>query len=126
MAGSKQKVLEVLKSGLPTSEQLVLLSGDDEYLHDLLLRKLEQDLIDPDFRDFNFRRVDCNRTTTAGALAGVLSELPTLVDNRMVVLNRVKELTKPVSSRLAEVWNESVAPGTVAVLTAGGAVGDSP
>jgi len=126
LAGSKQKVLEVLKSGLPTSEQLVLLSGDDEYLHDLLLRKLEQDLIDPDFRDFNFRRVDCNRTTTAGALAGVLSELPTLVDNRMVVLNRVKELTKPVSSRLAEVWNESVAPGTVAVLTAGGAVGDSP
>ena len=122
----KLKVLEVLKKGVPESVKVVLLSGDDEYLHDLLIKKLEASYVDPDFRDFNLRRIDCNRSTSAGALAGVLSELPTLVDSRLVVIQRVNQLPKPVSSRVAELWEDSLAPGTVVVVTAGGKVKDSP
>lgn len=123
---AKKKVLDVLKSGLSEAEKIVLLNGSDEYLHELVIKKLEGELVDPDFRDFNFRKVDCNRSTSAGQLAGTLSELPTLVDNRLVVLCRVKDLTKNASGKLAEVWQEALAPGTVLVVTAGGAVGDSP
>jgi len=123
---AKKKVLDVLKSGLSDDEKIVLLNGSDEYLHDLVIKKLEGEFVDPDFRDFNFRKVDCNRSTSAGQLAGTLSELPTLVDNRLVVLCRVKDLTKNASGKLAEVWREALAPGTVLVVTAGGAVGDSP
>jgi DNA polymerase III delta subunit len=123
---AKKRVLDVLKSGLSEDEKIVLLNGSDEYLHDLLIKKLEGEFIDPDFRDFNFRKVDCNRSTSAGQLAGTLSELPTLVDNRLVVLCRIKDLTKQASGKLAEVWQDALAPGTVLVVTAGGAVGDSP
>ena len=126
MAAQKRKVLEVLKSGLSDSVEIVLLTGSDEYLHDLLIKKFDGDIVDPDFRDFNFRKLDCNKSSSAGAIAGVLSELPTLVDSRLVVLNRVRDLSKPVSARLAEIWRDSMAPGTVLVATAGGAVGDSP
>jgi DNA polymerase III delta subunit len=126
LANKKRKVLEVLKSGLPESAQVVLLTGSDEYLHDLLIKKFETDLVDPDFRDFNFRKLDCTRSSAAGVLAGVLSELPMLVDSRMVVFSRIRDLTKNTSSRLAEIWEGSLAPGTLFVVTAGGAVGDSP
>ncbi|MCA9776532.1 MAG: hypothetical protein KC800_07450, partial [Candidatus Eremiobacteraeota bacterium] len=74
---SKKKVLDVLKSGLAEADRVVLLNGSDEYLHDLVIKKLEGELVDPDFRDFNFRKVDCTRSTSAGQLAGTLSELPT-------------------------------------------------
>lgn len=119
-------VLEVLKTGLTETDRPVLLSGDDEYLHDLVLKRLEADFVDPDFRDFNFRKIECQKTTTAGDLAGTLSELPTLVDARMVVFLRVNQLGKPVASRIAELWQASLAPGTLWVLTAGGGVKDSP
>jgi DNA polymerase III subunit delta len=122
----KRKVLEVLKTGLSEATEVVLLSGSDEYLHDLLIKKFEADIVDPDFRDFNFRKLDCNKSSSAGEIAGLLSELPTLVDSRMVVLNRVKDLSKNVSKRLAEIWRDSLAPGTVLVVTAGGAVSDLP
>jgi DNA polymerase III subunit delta len=125
LAGATKKVLEVLRSGLPASESIVLLSGEDEYLHDLVIKKLEALHIEPDFRDFNFRRIDCNRSSQAGPLAGHLSELPTLVDNRMVVLQRVSQLTKPVAARLAEIWKDSLAPGTILVVTAGGSLKDN-
>jgi len=126
LAAAPIKVLEVLRKGLPPSATVVLLSGDDEYLHELVSKKLESGHVDPDFRDFNFRRIDCNRSVHAGPLAGTLSELPTLVDSRMVVLMRVSQLSKPVSTRLAEIWKESLAPGTILLATAGGKVKDNP
>lgn len=120
------KVLDLLRKGLPDDSEIVLLSGSDEYLHDLVLKKLEAEHVDPDFRDFNFRKLDCTKSTQAGQVSGVLSELPTLVDSRMVVLQRVTQLSKPVSTRLADDWLDALAPGTVLVVTAGGAIKDSP
>lgn len=121
----KLKVLEILKKGVPASASVVLLTGNDDYLHDLVIKKLEASYVDPDFRDFNFRKVDCNKSATAGALAGILSELPTLVDSRLVVFQRVCQLNKSVASRVAELWEDSLAPGTVVVLTAGGKIRDN-
>ena len=126
MAKSTIKVLELLKKGVGDSCDVLLLTGDDEYLHDLVVKTLEAKFVDPDFRDFNLRKLDCTRSTTAGQIAGALSELPTLVDSRLVVLQRISQLTKAVSSRLVELWEGSIAPGTVVVLTAGGGVKDSP
>lgn len=123
---SSHKVLDVLRKGLPESAHLIALGGDDEYLHDLVIKKFEALHVDPDFRDFNFRKVDCTKQSTAGAIAGVLSELPTLVDSRLVVLQRITQLNKAVSTRLAEIWEEYLAPGTVLLVTAGGAVKESP
>lgn len=122
---SSAKVLDVLRKGISESASIVLLSGDDEYLHEMVVKKLEQTQVDPDFRDFNFRKVDCLRSTGPGQLAGILSELPTLVDTRLVVFQRVSQLSKTTATRLGELWKESLAPGTVLVVTAGGKVKDN-
>lgn len=122
----KRGVLELLKSGLSESTEIVLLNGDDEYLHSLAIKKIEADVVDADFRDFNFRELVCSRTTTRGAVDNILSELPTLVDRRLVVLQEVSKLPKPVSKDLADSWKEALAPGTVVIATAGGAVKGSP
>lgn len=123
---SSSTVLDFLKTGLPPKASVVLLTGDDEYLHDLVIKKLESDFVDPDFRDFNFRKIDCSRTSTAGSLAGTLSELPTLVDQRLVVLQRLVQLPKAVSARMVEIWQESLAPGTLLLVSAGGPIKDAP
>lgn len=126
-AGKKTtRVLDLLRQGVPQQVSLVLLTGDDEYLHDLVIKKLEAEHVDPDFRDFNYRRIDCLKNTPAGSLLGTLSELPTLVDQRMVVFQRVNQLNKNVSSSVAESWAEAIAPGTLLVVTAGGNIKDSP
>ena len=59
------KVLDLLRKVLPDDSEIVLLSGSDEYLHDLVLKKLEAEHVDPDFRDFNFRKLDCTKSTQA-------------------------------------------------------------
>lgn len=119
------KVLDVLRQGVDRQDTIVLLTGDDEYLHDLVIKRLESERIDPDFRDFNYRKVDCNRSTDAGSLNAVLSELPTLVDERMVVLSRVSQLGKPVATQMAQSWSDALASGTLLVVTAGGALKDN-
>jgi len=106
--------------------EILLLNGDDDYLHELVTKKLDSLYVDPDFRDFNFRKMDCNRSVTAGALNAVLSELPTLVDRRLVVLQRVSQLGKSASQQLAESWEHNLAPGTVLVVTAGGRIKGEP
>ena len=125
MPKNSVKVLELLRKGLQQDCEVVLLSGSDEYLHDLVLKKLEAEQVDPDFRDFNFRKLDCTKSTAAGQISAVLSELPTLVDTRMVVLQRVSQLNKQVASRLGEDWSPALAPGTLLVATAGGALKDN-
>lgn len=126
MSKRSVKVLELLRQGPGADDRVVLLSGDDEYLHDLVLKRLEAELVDPDFRDFNFRKVDCHKTISAGALNAVLSELPTLVEQRMVVLSKVSQLGKPVVTQMAESWKDATAEGTFLVVTAGGAIKDNP
>jgi DNA polymerase III delta subunit len=123
---STTKVLEILKTGAPAGVEVVLLSGDDEYLHELVIKKLEAACVDPDFRDFNFRKTDCNKSVNAGTLFGVLSELPTLVDQRMVVFQRISQLNKSVSQSVSEQWAQTMAPGTLLVVTAGGKITGDP
>ncbi len=126
-AGKKRsaKALDVLREGVAREDTVVLLSGEDEYLHELLLKRLESDRVDADFRDFNYRKVECARSTDAGTLDAVLSELPTLVDERMVVLSRLSQLDRSVSTQMARTWTESLAPGTLLVVTAGGPLKDN-
>jgi DNA polymerase-3 subunit delta len=125
---SKFGVLEFLRIAdkQSFSPELFLLSGEDEYLHELVLRKLQARYLDPDFRDFNYRRLDCGKSTTAGEISGLLSELPTLVDFRMVYLHNLGALSKDSSSRLAETWKRDIAGGTVLVVSAWGASKDNP
>ena len=126
MASTKIRILDFLKSKVDQeSLRIYLLTGDDEYLQQLVVKKLENQFVDPDFRDFNFRRIDCSKKTLAGEVSSVLSELPTLVDSRLVFLHRIVTLSKSVSSRLADTFESDIAPGTVLVVSAGGAIKDS-
>lgn len=121
-------VLEFLKiaESQEFSPTVFVLTGADDYLHELVLKKLEGRYLDADFRDFNFRRLDCTRQTGAGEILGLLSELPTLVDHRMVFLNGIAALGKDVGTRLVDGWQRDLAPGTVLVASVGGPVKDSP
>lgn len=107
-------------------QETFVLTGSDEYLHDLALKKLEAHYLEPDFRDFNFRRLELSRGTSYGEVLGLLSELPTLVDHRLVLLTRVTALNKDVSQQLAANYEGDLAPGTIMVATAGGSPADSP
>ncbi len=102
------------------------MSGSDEYLHELVLRRLEARYIDPDFRDFNLRRLDCGKSTSSGEISGLLSELPTLVEHRLVFLHNLSAIAKDHSGRLVETWKKDIAHGTVLVASYSGAVKDSP
>lgn len=105
--------------------EIYLLTGDDEYLQQLVVKKLESEFVDQDFRDFNFRRIDCTKKTTSGELSTVLSELPTLVDSRLVCLHRIVTLSKQTALSLVDSFDSDLAPGTILVVTAGGAIKDS-
>ncbi len=125
-AAGKLGVLDFLKTAdKSSSSQLFVLQGEDEYLHELVLKKLEARYIDPDFRDFNYRRLDCTKSTSAGEISGLLAELPTLVDHRLVYLHQVSVLSKDHSARLAETWERDLAFGTVLVVSAWGASKDN-
>ncbi len=128
MAATKLAVLEFLKQAEKTefSPAIFLLAGTDEYLHELVLKRLEARYVDPDFRDFNLRRLDCGKSTTSGEISGLLSELPTLVEHRLVFLHNLSALSKDHSSRLVETWKKDIAHGTVLVASYSGAVKDSP
>ncbi len=128
VSSSKLAVLEFLKQAEKTdfSPEIFLLSGDDEYLHELVLKRLEARYIEPDFRDFNFRRLDCAKSTTAGEVSGLLSELPTLVEHRLVFLHSLTALSKDHSARLVDTWRKDIAHGTVLVASYSGALKDSP
>lgn len=121
-------VLEFLKipEKQPLATELFVLQGEDEYLHELVLRKLEARYVDADFRDFNYRRLDCTKATSAGEISGLLGELPTLVDHRMVFLHNLSALSKDQSSRLAQTWHRDMAAGTVLVVSAWGSGKDNP
>ena len=101
--------------------EIFVLQGQDEYLHELVLRKLEARYVDPDFRDFNYRRLDCNKSTSAGEISGLLGELPTLVEHRLVFLHNLGALGKEHSTRLSQTWQGDIAHGTVLVVSAWGA-----
>lgn len=128
MSSSKLGILEFLKVAEkpPFHADIVILAGDDEYLHDLALKKLESRYVDPDFRDFNYRRLDCGKSTTAGEVSGLLGELPTLVDHRLLFLHNLGALSKEQSSRLKETWKRDLASGTVLVVSAWGSSKDNP
>lgn len=128
MVASKLGVLEFLKVAdkQPFHPEVFVLVGEDEYLHELVVRKLEARYIDPDFRDFNQRRLDCTKSTTAGEISGLLGELPTLVDHRLVFLHNIGALTKDHSSRLVDTWHRDIAGGTVLVVSSWGSSKDNP
>lgn len=125
-SASKFGVLDFLKAAdKGGGAEIFVLMGEDEYLHELVLKKLEARYIDPDFRDFNYRRLDCTKSTSAGEISGLLAELPTLVDHRLVYLHHLSALTKDNSARLVETWHRDLASGTVLVVSAWGAVKDN-
>lgn len=123
-------VLDFLKSsGEPTSaDPIFVLQGEDDYLRELVLKKIEGRFVDPDFKDFNVRRLDCQRSTSAGEIAGLLAELPTLVDHRLLYLHQFGNLGREASSRLNETWRQDLATGTVLVVSApaGGSSKENP
>lgn len=125
---AKLGVLEFLKVADRQSFQpeIFVLTGDDEYLHELVLKKLEARYIDADFRDFNYRRLDCVKSTPAGEISGLLAELPTLVEHRLVFLSNLNALSKDHSARLCQTWRRDIAHGTVLVVAAWGAGKDNP
>lgn len=128
MVATKLNVLEFLKVADKQrfEPELFVLQGADEYLHELVLRKLESRYLDPDFRDFNYRRLDCGKSTSAGEVSGLLAELPTLVEHKLLFLHNVSALSKEQSSRLVETWRRDIAGGTVLVVSAWGASKDNP
>lgn len=128
MAAPKLAVLEFLKQADKSkfSPEIFLLSGSDEYLHELVLKRLEARYVEADFRDFNLRRLDCTKSTSAAEISGLLSELPTLVEHRLVFLHNVSALSKENSQRLVATWKKDLAHGAVVVASYSGAVKDSP
>jgi DNA polymerase III delta subunit len=105
---------------------IFVLNGEDEYLHELVIKKLERRYVDADFRDFNQRRLDCGRSTTAGEVSGLLAELPTLVEHRLVFLHNLNALPKEQSARLLETWRRDISPGTVLAVSAWGSAKENP
>jgi DNA polymerase III delta subunit len=128
LVASKLGVLEFLKVGDKQAfhPPVFVLAGEDEYLHELVVKKLKARFIDPDFSDFNLRRLDCGKSTTSGEVSGLLGELPTLVEHRLVFLHNVSALSKEQSTRLADTWHRDIAGGTVLVVSAWGASKDNP
>lgn len=122
------KVLDFLKKREPAKLKAPVFCflGQDGYLLDLVHRKLEAFYIEPEFRDFNLRRFSCKRATSAGEISSLLSELPMLVEHRLLFVDNIDCLAKEQSSRLAETWTKDIAAGTVVAVTMAGGIKDSP
>lgn len=101
------------------------LQGQESYLHELVLRKLEGQYLDAEFRDFNYRRLDCTKATPFGEVAGLLCELPMLVEHRVLFLHNIGALSKDTLNRLAQSWLKDFAPSTVLVVSYWGAGKDN-
>lgn len=68
------------------------LCGNDEFLREELLNRIRTELVDVDFRDFNFRTLVCTNQTKQAELDNSLLELPMLSDRRVLVLDQVQSL----------------------------------
>lgn len=89
-----------------------ILYGEDEYLISQTVRLLRDSVIDNDFGDFNYTRLDCHSSVKAAELTNALRELPMLTDRRFLELHYYQNLTDSTVKKIEETFKETLREGS--------------
>ena len=92
-----------------------VLYGGDEYLISQTVRLLRDSVIDSDFGDFNYTRLDCTSSVKAAELINALRELPMLTDKRFLELHYYQNLTDSTVKKIEETFKETLREGSTVI-----------
>ena len=93
-----------------------LLTGNDDFLRELVLTRLRQQLLDKDFAEFNHSVVRCSANTKSTVVADALFELPMMTDRRLLELRSAQSLPPKVIESLHRDFTRAVESKAVAVV----------
>ncbi len=77
--------LSIIKDKKAPKAGLYFLSGASDYLIDRVADIICSQFLDPDFKDFNYTKIDCNSAKIT-EITNALAELPMLTDKRVLEL----------------------------------------
>lgn len=111
------EILEVIKTNKVEQAWLYHLEATDDYLCSKVCTIIEQQVIAPDFRDFNSATISCQSNTKTTQVVDALMELPVLSPTRYLCLNNVQNLSSEAAQVLSDNLPNALAPQlTVIVL----------
>lgn len=114
-SGPVRPAMEVLRSTRLPEAGVFLLSGPDDYLREQVLDRLRQDLLEPDFAEFNHRKIQCTASTKAALLVNALVDLPMMAERRLVELHEAQALPADVGRALVAPLEEAARSGSTVV-----------
>ncbi len=92
-----------------------ILYGGDEYLISETMRLLRDSVINADFGDFNYTRMECNSSTKTAELVNALRELPMLADKRLLELHSYQNLTESTVKKIEATFKETLQEGSTII-----------
>ena len=92
-----------------------ILYGGDEYLISETMRLLRDYVINADFGDFNYTRMECNGSTKTTELINALRELPMLADKRLLELHSYQNLTESTIKKIEKTFKETLQEGSTII-----------
>lgn len=82
-----KSAIGILKSGRIDIFPAYILEGSDGYLIYRILRIIKDAVLDPDFAEFNYTKLECDSSTKIGEICDALLELPMLSDRRLTEIH---------------------------------------
>ncbi|MCR5660895.1 MAG: DNA polymerase III subunit delta [bacterium] len=102
--------LSIIKDWKAPDAGLYSLSGASDYLIDKIAEIICSQFLDPDFKDFNYTKIDCS-SAKAAEITDALAELPMLTDKRVLELTNANsinaETAKIITPYLQECLNSA-------------------
>ena len=92
-----------------------ILYGEDEYLISETMHLLRNSVIDADFGDFNYTRLECSGSTKVAELVNALRELPMLTDKRLLELHFYQNLPESTVKKIEKTFKETLQEGSTVV-----------
>lgn len=92
-----------------------ILYGEDEYLISEVMRLLRSSIVDADFGDFNYTRLECNGSTKAAELVNALRELPMLADKRLLELHFYQNIAESTVKKIEKTFKETLQEGSTVI-----------
>ncbi|MBQ7501413.1 DNA polymerase III subunit delta [bacterium] len=83
-----KSAISILKSGSIDIYPAYIVEGNDRYLIFRILQIIKSSVLDPDFAEFNYTKLECDGSTKLREITNVLLEQPMLADRRLSELHQ--------------------------------------
>lgn len=92
-----------------------ILYGEDQYLISQTMRWLRSSVLDTDFGDFNYTRLECSGSTKVAELTNALRELPMLADKRLLELHFYQNIADSTVKKIEKTFKETLQEGSTVI-----------